>query len=171
MSNSERSVNWPLALGGIVLVICGIAVFAAPASSLKFLPVWAGIGFLVSGAMGIVSYVRTTKHMGKAGFHMFMAALDIAVGVILVVHPFAFAEVIPGLLGISFIVFGVAEVAGLMPFTHLFPETRTIAVISGVLSVLAGVMFLVWPASLSLWVAAFVLVRGITLIAVGFILR
>ena len=171
MSSSERKVNWWLTLAGVVLVVCGIAIFAAPAFFLEFLTVWAGIGFLVSGAAGIVSYVQVRRHMGNAGFHVFMALLDIVVGIVLIVHPYAFAELIPWLLGAAFIAFGVMEIVGLMPFTHLIPETRTIAIISGVLSVLVGIMFLVWPASLSIWVAAFALVRGITLIAVGFISR
>ena len=170
MSSSGRTVNWWLALSGIVLAICGIAIFAAPAFFLGFPTVLAGVGFLASGVMGAISYVQVRKRAGNAGFHAFMAVLDIAVSLMLVAYPYAFVEMAPWLLGISFIVFGVAEIIGLMPFTHLIPETRTIAIVSGVLSVLVGIMFLVWPASLSLWVAAFVLVRGITLIAVGFIL-
>lgn len=170
-SNVERKANWWLVLGGVVLILCGIAIFAAPGFFLGFLTVWAGIGFLVSGVSGVVSYFHVRKTRENAGFHLLMALLDFAVGAVLVLHPFAFAEVLPWILGVAFIVFGVAELVGLMPFSRLVPETRTVVAISGVLSAIVGVMFIVWPASLSIWVAAFALVRGITLVAVGFTSR
>ena len=170
-SGAMRKTNWWLVIGGVVLVICGIAVFAAPSFFLEFLTVWAGIGFLVSGITGMASYVQMRKVLDNAGWHLFMAVLDVIIGIVLIVHPIAFADVIPWMLGAVFMGFGLVEIIGLMPFSRIVPETRTIAVISGVLSVLVGVMFIVWPESLSLWIAAFALVRGITLISVGFTFR
>lgn len=168
---TQRKINWWLIISGVVLVVCGIAIFAAPSFFLEFLTLWAGIGFLVSGVMGIASYFQVRKIAPNAGWHLFMAVLDIAVGLMLILHPLAFATLLPWLLGAVFIGFGVIQIAGLMPFGQLMPETRIVAIISGVLSVLVGVMFIVWPASLSIWVAAFALVRGITLLAMGFTAR
>lgn len=170
-TNTIRKTNWWLVIGGVILVVCGFAIFAAPGFFLEFLTVWAGVGFLISGVAGIASYVQLRRVKASAGWDLFMAVLDIVVGVLLIVHPFAFAELIPWILGAGFIVFGVVQVAGLMPFAALVPEVRIIAIISGVLSILVGVMFVVWPASLSIWVAAFALVRGITLVAMGFTSR
>lgn len=167
----NRKANWWLVFGGAVLILCGIAVFAAPVFFLEFITVLAGIGFFVSGAVGMASYIQLRGVRVNAGWHLFMAILDTVVGIMLILHPFAFAELIPWLLGAAFIAFGAIEIAGIASYARLVPETRTISVISGVLSILAGVMFIVWPASLSLWVAAFVLVRGITLVAVGFMSR
>lgn len=171
MSGETRKTNWWLVAGGAVLVLFGIAVFAAPGLFLEFLTIWAGIGFLISGVSGIMSYRQVRRARGSAGWHLFMAVLDIVIGILLIAHPLAFAEVIPWMLGIFFVAFGAVEIVGLMPFSRLVPETRIVAVISGVLSVLVGIMLFVWPASLSWWIAAFALVRGITLVAVGFTSR
>lgn len=170
-ANEDHKTNWWLVLGGVVLVISGIAIFAAPSLFLEYLTVVAGIAFLISGASGVASYFRVRKAVDNAGWHLFMALLDVIIGILLIVHPYAFAAALPWLLGVAFVAFGVIEVIGLMPFSRLVPETRTIAIISGVLSILVGIMFIVWPASLSLWIAAFALVRGITLVAVGFTSR
>lgn len=171
VSESQRKVNWWLLIGGLLLVVCGSAILVAPGFFLEFLTVWAGAGFLVSGVAGLVSYFRLRKVMDGAGWTLFNAVLDILLGVLLILHPLAFADVIPWILGIMFLAFGVLEIAGIMPFARAVPETRVIAIISGVLCVLVGIMFIVWPASLSIWVAAFAIVRGITLVANGFIFR
>ena len=170
-SYSERKTNWWLVVGGIILVVCGFAIFAAPGFFLEFLTIWAGAGFLISGVAGIASYIQLRKVKPGAGWDLFMAILDIVVGIMLIAHPFAFASFIPWMLGIVFILFGILEVAGMMPFAKFIPEVRAIAVISGILSIIVGIMFIVWPASLSIWIAAFALVRGITLVAMGFTSR
>lgn len=168
---TERKINWWLVIGGIILAVCGFAIFASPGFFLEFLTVWAGIGFLISGVAGIASYFQLRRVKPGAGWDLFMAILDIIVGVLLIVHPFAFAEVIPWMLGVFFAAFGILQVAGLVPFARFVPEVRAIAIVSGALCILVGVMLFVWPASLSIWIAAFALVRGITLVAMGFTAR
>lgn len=170
-SSTGGKANWLLVIGGLVLTVCGFAIFVAPEFFLEFLTIWAGLGFVVSGVVGFVSYFQLRKVKDGAGWTLFNAVLDLLLGVLLILHPLAFEAIIPWMLGIMFLVFGILEIAGIMPFARMVPETRVIAVISGVLCVLVGIMFIVWPASLSIWVAAFALVRGITLVATGFIVR
>ena len=167
----NRKVNWWLVIGGVVLVVCGIALFVAPGLFLEFLTVWAGAGFLVSGVAGFMSYFQLRRGRDGAAWSLAMAALDLVLGALLIAHPFAFAGTIPWILGVAIIVFGIAEIVGMMPFAKLVPESRIVAIISGALSIVVGVMFIVWPASLSIWISAFALVRGITLVVMGFTVR
>lgn len=166
----QRRTNWWLVLGGVVLVIFAIGTFAAPAVFLELLTILAGFGFLFSGCMGIATFVRT-RHLPGAGWPLFMGILDIIVGGLMLVHPVVFAPVFPWLLGVSFIAFGVLEAGGAIPLGMYLPESRTMMVISGVLTIVVGVMFVIWPSSLSIWVAAFALIRGITLVVAGFTAR
>ena len=168
---AQRKTNWWLVLGGVVLAVCGIAIFAAPGFFLEFLTVWAGAGFIVSGVAGIASYFQLRQVREGAGWTLFMGVLDLLVGILLILHPFAFAAVIPWVLGMFFVGFGILQVAGLVPFARFVPEVRAIAIISGILCILVGIMLFVWPESLSIWVAAFAIVRGITLVAMGFTSR
>ncbi|MBQ9000921.1 MAG: DUF308 domain-containing protein [Eggerthellaceae bacterium] len=167
----NRKVNWWLVIGGAVLVVCGIAIFVAPAFFLEFITVWAGAGFIVSGVAGFMSYFQRRRGRDGAAWSLVMAILDLLLGILFIFHPFAFVSAIPWILGVAIIVFGIAEIVGMMPFARLVPESRIVAIISGVLSVIVGVMFVVWPASLSIWIAVFALVRGITLVVAGLTAR
>ena len=153
----ERRVNWWLVLGGAALVVFAVCTFVAPMLFLEFLTVWAGVSFLFSAVMGFVTYVK--------------AALDLAMGILIIMHPIAFAPVLPWLLGVFFIIFGVLEMVGTAPLRQYVPESRIIMIISAILTVVVGIMFIIWPASLSIWVAAFALIRGISLIVGGFTTR
>ena len=81
------------------------------------------------------------------------------------------APVLPWILGVSFILFGACEAGATIPLGRLIPESRGIAIVSGVLTIVVGIMFLIWPSSLSIWIAAFALIRGITLVVAGFTSR
>lgn len=167
----QRKINWMLIIGGLVLVLCGIAIFVAPGFFLEFLTVFAGVGFLISGVSGIGSYIRWRHIIPGAGWDLFMAFLDIVAGILLIIYPIALAGVIPWMFGIMFVAFGILTIVGLMPFGELVPETRVVAILAGILFILVGVLFFVWPESLSIWIAAFALVRGISMIATGFAMR
>ena len=166
----QRKTNWWLVLGGVVLVLFAIGTFAAPVFFLEMLTIMAGFGFLFSGVMGIVTYVQT-RYVSGSAWPLFMGILDVIVGILMLMHPIAFAPVFPWLLGASFIVFGVLEAVGSFPLGTYLPESRTMMVISGVLTAIVGIMFVIWPSSLSIWVGAFALIRGITLALAGFTAR
>lgn len=166
----EHKINWWLVLGGVVLLVFAIGTFAYPAVFLDMITIMAGVGFLVAGVSGIITYAQT-RYFPGAGWTLLMGVLDIVVGLMMLVHPIAFAPVLPWLLGISFIAFGILEIGGTAPLGMAIPESRPIIVVSGVLTIVVGIMFVIWPTSLSIWVAAFASVRGITLIAMGFMFR
>lgn len=168
---ATRKTNWWLIAAGAILVIFAIAVGGAPGLFLEFLTIWAGVGFIVSGIAGIASYIQIRRVIPGSGWQLFMSILDIVLGILLIAHPFAFAAFIPWMLGCAFIVFGVLEACGAMPFAQFVPELRGVSIASGILSVIVGICFIVWPESLSIWVAAFALVRGVTLIIMGFTSR
>lgn len=158
-----RGINWWLIAGGIVLIIFAIGTFAAPVFFLELVTIMAGFGFVFSGVTNIVTYFRLRPIPGAAGT-LLMAVLDIAVGVLMLVYPLVFAPVLPWMLGACFVAFGLLEIVGSAPLGQVVPESRVIMVISGILTVVVGAMFFMWPESLSIWVAAFALIRGVTLI-------
>lgn len=167
MAVGRRRANWFLMGGGIVMVLCGVVALFAPHLFLGFLTVWAGVGFIIAGFAGIGSYIQGRGVRDTSGLSLFMAVLDLVVGALLIVYPFAFMPAFSWLVGVSFIAYGVLEIAGTFPFAALIPESRPIMIISGVLTFIIGLVFIIWPASFAIWVAAFALVRGITLIVVA----
>lgn len=164
----QHQPNWWLVAGGVVLVLFAMGTFAFPTLFLKAVTIWAGVGFLFASVMTIGAYVQSSRLTG-AGWALIMAVLDIVVGVMMLVHPVALSSTIPWILGVVFALFGVVEIAGVVSLGRLLPESRPIMVVSGLLTVVVGIMFVVWPTSLSLWIAAFAVVRGITLVVMGLI--
>ena len=167
---NERRTNWWLVGGGAVLILFAFGTFAFPLIFLGTITVLAGFGFLVTGVSGIATFVRS-RGLPGAGWTLVLAALDFIVGAMMLMHPVAFAPTIPWMLGIIFITFGIVEVVGTTPLGRLMPESRPITIVSGVMSAIVGIMFIIWPESLSIWIAAFAAVRGITLIVMGFLSR
>ena len=159
----QRKTNWWLVVGGIVLILFAVGTFAAPAFFLELVTILAGFAFLFSGLTNVITYFRWRPMPGAAGT-LLMAVLDIVVGVLMLAYPIALEPVIPWMFGAVFVVFGIMEIVGTQPLGQIVPESRVIMVISGILTVIVGVMFFVWPASLSIWIAAFALIRGVTLI-------
>ena len=166
----ERKTNWWLVLAGVLLIVFAICAFVAPYLFLELITVFSGVAFLVSGVMGIASYIKL-RPLPNAGWSLLMAVLDILVGFMMILHPFVLAPVLPWILGVFFIIFGVAEAGATIPLGSLIPESRGMAIVSGVLTIVVGVMFIIWPESLSIWVALFALIRGITLALAGFTSR
>lgn len=165
-----RKTNWWLVAAGVLLVLFAACAFLAPGLFLEMLAVCAGIAFLFSGVMGIGSYFKVRK-LPNASWSLLMAILDILVGIMMILHPVVLAPVLPWILGVSFILFGACEAGATIPLGRLIPESRGIAIVSGVLTIVVGIMFLIWPSSLSIWIAAFALIRGITLVVAGFTSR
>ena len=166
----ERRTNWWLVFGGAILILFAIGTFAFPILFLATITILAGAGFLLSGAAGVATFFRS-RGLPGAGWTLVLSILDTVVGVMMLVHPVAFAPTFPWILGIAFIGFGIVEVVGTTPIGRIVPESRPITIVSGILTVLVGVLFLVWPESLSMWVAAFAALRGITLVVMGFLSR
>ena len=168
---SARKINWMVVIMGVLLVVLGAAAIAAPWVFLEFLTIWAGAGFVASGIVGLASYVSANKALPGSGWNLVMGILDVVLGVLFIAHPFWFADVIPWMLGVSFIVFGILEVVGMVPLGKSAPTLRATVVISGILSIVTGVLFIMNPASLSIWVAMFAIIQGVSMIVMGFSAR
>lgn len=166
----ERKTNWWFVVAGVLLVLLAVGTFAHPALFLELFTIWAGAGFLVAGVAGAVTYFQH-RGFSRSAYSLFMAFLDALVGVLMLMHPVALAPVVPWFLGAAFIVCGLAAIIGTASLGRYLPESRPFMVISGALTLVVGVMFIIWPTSLSIWVSAFAAVRGITLITVGFMAR
>lgn len=160
--------NWGLIVAGALLVICGIFIYLMPLATLVTITALAGAAFLVSGIFDIVSYVRYRNVMPMTGWVIAYAVLDLVIGVMFLLHPYVLSAVIPWLLGAFFIVFGVFEVVGSFRARDAGVPAWGWMLFSGIVGALCGLSFILWPVMLSLFIALFVLMRGISLAVYGF---
>lgn len=164
---TAKKRDWGLIVAGILLVVCAFFIMLMPGLTLVTLTAIAGAGFLVSGIFDIVNYVRFHKQMNLSGWAIAYAVLDIILGLMLLLHPLALAGVIPWIVGIGFVVFGIFEIVGSIKIKGTGAPLWGWMLFSGIISVLCGITFFVNPATFSIFLAVFVLMRGISLVFYG----
>ncbi len=162
-----RKHDWGLVIAGILLILCSFIFIAMPTLSLVTMTAIAGAAFLVSGVFDIINYVRFHKSMNLSGWVIAYAVLDILIGFMFLAQPVALAAVIPWIVGAFFIVFGVFEIVGSFSVKKMGISLWGWTLFSGIVGVLCGLTFFFSPATLILFLAVFVIMRGVTLVFYG----
>ena len=143
MATLKKKWDWSLILAGILLLACGLLCCFAPNLTLATIAMIAGVGFLLSGVLGIVFYV------------MF------------VLHPLVGGAAISWLVALCFLVFGLFEIFAAMKSKSIGFSAWGIGLFSGIVNIVCAIMLFVSPILFSLLVAVFVLWRGVAMIAEG----
>ena len=165
--DTVKKHEWGLIVAGILLIACAFFFLLAPGLTLVTITAIAGAAFLVSGVFDIIGYIRFHKAMVLSGWMIAYAVLDIVIGLMFLLHPLAFAAVIPWVIGAFFLIFGIFEVVGAFKIRKTGVPMWGWMVFSGLVSVACGVTFFFAPASFSVFLSVFVLMRGTSLIFYG----
>lgn len=165
--DTTKKHDWGLVVAGVLLIACAFFFMFAPGLTLVTITAIAGAGFLVSGIFDIINFVRFRKNMNLSGWTIAYAVLDILLGLMLLLHPLAFAGVIPWVIGFGFVIFGVFEAVASFKIKGAGVPMWGWMLFSGIISVLCGLMFFFSPASFVFFLAAFVVMRGVSLIFYG----
>lgn len=165
--DTTKKHDWGLIIAGILLILCAFLFLLAPGLTLVTITAIAGAAFLVSGVFDIINYVRFRKVMNLSGWALAYAVLDIIIGLMFLIHPLALAAVIPWVIGAFFVVFGVFEIIGSFKIKNTGASMWGWMLFSGIVSALCGVTFFVMPATFSIFLSVFILMRGASLIMFG----
>jgi uncharacterized membrane protein HdeD (DUF308 family) len=164
---------WAVALRGLFAVLFGVLTFAWPGITIATLVILFAAYLLVDGVFGIVAAVRAATHHGRWGLLLLEGIVDILAGIAVFVWPAAAVIVYVYLIAGWAIVSG-----GLMlgaAFAMSLEHGRWWLALGGVVSVIWGILLFLSPAAgavvLALWLGAYALVFGITLLILAFRLR
>jgi uncharacterized membrane protein HdeD (DUF308 family) len=169
LESVTRKTGWAVALRGILAVIFGIIALRSPnIVAGAFVIVFAIYAF----ADGIMDFVIAGQ-LGRAGqswgWYVFEGLVSIALGVIALAYPSVTLLAIVLLVGIRAIVMGIVEVVA--AFSWEGSESRWLLGITGVLSIMLGVLLLASPVGgglALLWmIGVYAIVFGIMLFALG----
>ena len=167
MATLKKKWDWSLILAGILLLACGLLCCFAPNLTLATIAMIAGVGFLLSGVLGIVFYVRFRSMMNVSGWSLAYAILDVLIGLMFVLHPLVGGAAISWLVALCFLVFGLFEIFAAMKSKSIGFYAWGIGLFSGIVNIVCAIMLFVSPILFSLLVAVFVLWRGVAMIAEG----
>ena len=155
--NTKTERNWQLIVAGILFIIFGLVCAFFPGLTLASIAFIVGAAFVVSGVVNIATFIRDRDLLGFSGWIL-------AYGIL---HPFAFAAVLPWVIGAFVLVFGIYEVVATFMVKRAGLPLWGWMLFSGVISIVIGFMFFSMPEMLALFIALFALLRGVDLIVVG----
>lgn len=108
--NTKTERNWQLIVAGILFIIFGLVCAFFPGLTLASIAFIVGAAFVVSGVVNIATFIRDRDLLGFSGWILAYGILDVLIGAMFVIHPFAFAAVLPWVIGAFVLVFGIYEV-------------------------------------------------------------
>jgi uncharacterized membrane protein HdeD (DUF308 family) len=162
LAQRDPSALWPaLLLVGVGVTVLGVLLVARPFSAASTLAVLAGVALLLSGLSETMTAARTPHASSTVLFGLLL----VAGGVLVLVWPGVTVRVVAVLVGCVLIVTGLVRAAVVAAARRRRPERGTAVPLAlAGLSVLIGVLALVWP---SVTIAVLTLLFGIELIVTG----
>lgn len=153
--------TWPVAMFvGVVSIAIGVIVMAWPGGTLTVLSVLFGIQLLLFGLFRLISsFSQATEFRGLSGF---IGVIGLISGVVVIRNPFETVTALAVILGLMWVVGGAVELVSALGDSTI--ADRWFVALSGLFSVIAGVVVLAWPGptvSVIAWVA------GIWLVVLG----
>ena len=167
-----RHWGW-LLFFGILMVIAGIFAVAWPGPTVIVLAILFGIQILVSGIFSFINAFAADESGGMRVWNVILGLLGIVIGLYAIRHIIVSVVALALLIGIYWVAYGIAQIY--TAIAHHESQHRGWMGFIGALSVIAGIIVIMWP-GISLVTLAFVLgfwliVYGIMEIAVAFRVR
>ncbi len=157
--------GWIVALG-VVYVIAGLIALSSVVFATRVTVFVVGIMMLISGAAEVINAFQF-KSWGKFLVWLLLGVLYILAGLVTFENPLLAAAILTLLLGIALVVSGVMRIV--LAFSMREGMSWTSVVLSGVVSLLLGLIILVhWPVS-SLFVLGVLLGVDLLIIGIGWI--
>ena len=165
---------WALALRGLAAVIFGLLAFIWPHITLGALILLFGAYALVDGAFAIVAGIRASHEVKRWWLLLIEGILSVAAGVMAFLVPGITALILLGLIAGWALLTGVIQIAAAIQMRK-YITGEWLLVLSGIASVLFGILMLFNPAAGALaviWlIGAYAVVSGVLLLSLGFKLR
>jgi uncharacterized membrane protein HdeD (DUF308 family) len=164
---------WALALRGILAILLGLAAIVLPGVTLAVLITLFGAYAVVDGVLAIIAGVRAAERHERWWSPVLKGLAGIAAGVMAFIWPALTALALLYLIAGWAIVTGVLEVVAAVHLHRAHGEW--LLIINGVLSILFGLLIVVWPGAgliTLLWmIVVYAVIFGATLLVLAFRLR
>lgn len=176
----EQSVDtvvrnwWVVALRGVVALIFGLVAIFRPAATLAALILLFGAYAIVNGVFAIVAAIANRHGEPHWVSLLVSGVLSIALGVLTFLVPGVTGIVLLYIIAAWAIVTGVSEIVTAIRLRAVITG-EWLLVVAGVVSVLFGLLLVVFPGAgalaVTLWIGTYAIIFGILLIALAFRLR
>ena len=162
----RRRVSWSMLLSGVLFLILGIVCWAWPNLALETIALILGVGFLVAGVGTVADYVLARGFF--SAWLLVDGILDVILGIIFIVNPLVSAWALAWLVAIAIIVSGIMQLFSCWRLRHDMSATWWLSLITGVITIVLGILMLAVPSTLALWLSIFAIVYGVGLVVFAF---
>jgi len=174
MDNTLIRKSWTLLLRGLIAIVFGVTILGFPGMAFRLLVIAFGGYALVAGVFTIMAAYGAYGPEKHSWSMVFEGIVGIAVGIVALTSPIATMIVLAALVGIWAIVTGIMEVIAGVRFSQQ-GENRTILVISGILSLLFGLLIVRAPIiagiALTALIGIYLVFFGLLVFSMGMILK
>ena len=165
---------WILALRGLVAILFGVMAFAWPRITLAILVLLFGAYALVDGVFAIVAAVSAPKELRKWWMLLIEGLIGVGVGVVSFVWPWITALALLWLIAFWAVLTGILEIGTAIQLRKVI-EGEWLMILSGILSILFGLLLVVMPGAGALaviWIIGlYAMIFGVLLVALAFRMR
>jgi uncharacterized membrane protein HdeD (DUF308 family) len=136
---------WPAFLaGGIGCLVVGIVLLAWPRETLVVVAVLIGIAMIVAGLQRLIhGFTAREATGGWRAASVLLGLLGVLVGLYLIRHYHVTVTLMAIVLGLFWVIYGIAEMGSALSGAP--GSGRWLTMLSGVLSLAAGLIVLFWP--------------------------
>lgn len=166
-SGTGSKIDWSLVLGGILLLIVGAACVFWPGLTMVSIAIIVGCALIAACIFDFIVFFRTRGTEAHSGWTIVNAIIDLLLGIMFLAHPLVAAEVITIFLGVLLVCYGIFAVVmsfGLRKIT----DKWWIMLINAIVAIICGLLFFWSPAFFAIYLGAFLMVRGATMMCFGF---
>lgn len=164
---------WAVLLRGIAGIILGIITFIAPGISLGALVLVFGAYAFADGILAIATALRS-RGTDRWWVTLIEGLVGVAAGVLTLIWPLITALTLLFIIAAWALVTGIFEIVAAVRLRKVMKGEWMLA-LSGVLSVLFGLLLFIFPGAgalaVVLWIGAYALVFGVLFVALAFKLR
>jgi uncharacterized membrane protein HdeD (DUF308 family) len=176
MSTIEAAFSevwWTLVLRGVVAVLFGVLAFVWPGISVTALVLLFGAFAFVDGIFNMVDAFARVSGRGR-WVALLQGLAGIAAGLITFFMPIATMLALAAVIAAWALVMGVLEIVAAIRLRKRITN-EWLLVLSGILSIVLGLAMIMYPIAgliaLIWWIAAYAIVVGVLLLALGFKVR
>ena len=165
---------WSLVLRGIIAIVAGIVTIIWPGITVAGLIILFGAYSLLDGVMSVLGAVRAAESHERWGVLVLEGVVGIAAAVVTVLWPAITLLALVWIIAAWAVVTGVFEIVAAVRLRR-YIQREWLLVLSGIVSVLFGVIVAALPLAgalvIALWIGAYMLIFGILLLTLGLRLR
>ncbi len=164
-----------MVIAGALLIIVGIMTLRYPIATLISMALFLGIAILFVGIMHTASYFTNRKFLPKPGWLLVEGILEILIGLMLLFNIGITTASLPFVLGFWALFAGISRFAISLDIKKVGFKNWWVMMLTGVLSIILGILVMVFPAFGAAFIASFVSVfmiyYGIMIIVEAFAVK